>query len=108
MQETPGAEFHPDLKLPEDYHLISKGEFEGQDQYSALDGTGLGDWLKHQGVKRLWVGGLAQDVCVKATVLDACKAGFKVLLIRDATRAVDPDSGRRALDEMKAAGAELV
>lgn len=107
-QETTGADFHPDLALPADYHLVSKGEFEDQDQYSALDGTGLADWLRHQGVKRLWIGGLAQDVCVRATVLDACKAGFKVMLMRDATRSVDPDGGRRALDEMKAAGAELV
>lgn len=108
VQDTPGADFHPDLGLPADYHLVSKGEFEGQDQYSALDGTGLADWLRHQDVKRVWVGGLAQDVCVKATVLDACKAGFDVILMRDATRAVDADGGRRALDEMKAAGAELI
>lgn len=108
VQETTGAEFHPDLALPGSYHLVSKGEFESQDQYSAFDGTGLVDWLRHQGVKRVWVGGLAQDVCVRATVLDACRAGFDVKLMRAATRAVDPDSGRRSLDEMKSAGAELV
>lgn len=108
VQDTPGAAFHPDLALPEDFHLVSKGEFESRDQYSAFDGTGLSDWLRHQGVRRVWVSGLAQDVCVRATVLDACQAGFVVMLMRGGTRAVDPDSGRRSLDEMKAAGAELV
>lgn len=108
IQETEGAEFQPDLVLPDEAHLVSKGTFEAEDQYSALDGTGLGDWLRHQGVRRLWVGGLAQDVCVRATVLDALKEGFAVKLMREATRPVDAEGGRRALDEMLEAGAELV
>ncbi|WP_077529743.1 nicotinamidase [Vreelandella utahensis] len=108
IQETEGADFHPDLVLPEDAHLVSKGTFEGEDQYSALDGTGLGDWLRHQGARRLWVGGLAEDVCVRATVLEALKEGFAVNLMQEATRPVDPDGGLRAREEMREAGANIV
>ncbi|XOZ32535.1 nicotinamidase [Halomonadaceae bacterium KBTZ08] len=108
VQETEGAAFHPDLALPEDVHRVSKGTFEAEDQYSALDGTGLGDWLWHQGVQRLWVGGLALDVCVRATVLDALKEGFAVKLMHEATRPVDPDGGRQALEAMRDAGADIV
>lgn len=108
IQETEGAAFHPDLALPSDVHQVSKGTFEAEDQYSALDGTGLGDWLRHQGVQRLWVGGLALDVCVRATVLDALKEGFAVNLMREATRPVDPEGGRKALDAMREAGATIV
>lgn len=108
IQQTEGGAFHPDLALPEDAHLVSKGTFEAHDQYSALDGTGLGDWLRHQGVRRLWVGGLAQDVCVQATVQDALRAGFWVKLMREATRPVDPDGSAKALEAMREAGADIV
>jgi nicotinamidase/pyrazinamidase len=55
----------------------------------------------------LWVGGLALDYCVRATVLDGLRAGFEVRLIRAATRAVEvnPGDGERALAEIRAAGA---
>jgi nicotinamidase/pyrazinamidase len=56
-------------------------------------------------VKRLFVGGLALDVCVRATVLDALREGFAAHLLLDATRPVETEAGRRAVDEMRAAGA---
>jgi len=63
--------------------------------------------LRELGVKRLLVGGLATDYCVLNTVLDARKAGFDVLLLVDAVRAVNvkPGDGERAEREMRAAGA---
>jgi len=107
VQDTPGAAYHPDLALPEDAVTIAKGTRLDRDQYSAFDGTGLAEHLRRTGIERLWVGGLAQDVCVRASVLDACKEGFAVHLIADATRPVDAAAGEAALREMREAGARL-
>ncbi len=109
VQGSPGADFHPELKLPEDALIISKGTDLDKDNYSAFDGTGLSERLRQAGVRRLWVGGLAQDVCVRATVVDALAAGFDTHLIRNASRPVDlqPGAGERAVEEMLKAGARL-
>jgi len=107
VQDTPGAAYHPDLALPEDVVKITKGTRLDRDQYSAFDETGLADHLRHNGVERLWVGGLAQDVCVRASVLDACKESFAVHLIAAATRPVDASAGEEALREMRDAGARI-
>lgn len=106
VQNTAGAELHPGLDLPVHARVISKGTDPDRDNYSAFDGTGLADELNQQGVRRVWVGGLAQDVCVRATVLDGLQAGFEMHLIKDATRAVNAHSGdgERALQEMREAG----
>ncbi|MFO7655423.1 MAG: isochorismatase family protein [Candidatus Krumholzibacteriia bacterium] len=105
LQESPGAAYHPDLELPPDTVPVIKGVRLDQDQYSAFDQTGLGARLRQDGVRRLWVGGLTQDVCVRASVLDALRLGFTVMLLADATRPVDPENGRRAIEEMREAGA---
>lgn len=105
VQDTPGARFHPDLALPGDAVKVSKGVRLDKDQYSAFDDTGLAGNLDERGVGRLWVGGLAEDVCVRATVLDACKAGFETRLIPDATRPVTREGGEKARREMREAGA---
>lgn len=106
---TPGAEFHPDLDAGRIAHVFSKGTDPGQEAYSAFDGTGLAGWLREHGVRRLYVGGLATDYCVRASVLDARREGFDVVVLEDAIGAVDvaPGDGDRALAEMRAAGAEV-
>jgi len=105
VQQSHGAAFHPDLELPEDAKVVSKGQSPEKDDYSAFQGTGLDSYLKARGVRRLWVGGLAQDVCVRATVLDALEEGFEVHLFRDATRPVNAEDPDAAMDEMLQAGA---
>jgi nicotinamidase/pyrazinamidase len=52
---------------------------------------------------------LATDYCVRATALDALRLGYRVVVLRDAVRAVDlvPGDGARALADMQAAGVEL-
>jgi len=105
VQGTEGAAIRADLNVPDLLLLVSKGRDLERDQYSAFDGTGLGDALRARNVKRLFIGGLAQDVCVRQTVLDACDEGFETHLILDATRPVDQEQGRRALVEMTDAGA---
>lgn len=107
VQDTDGAQFHPELELPEDAVKISKGIRLDKDQYSAFDDTGLAGHLRDRRVKRVWIGGLAEDVCVHATVLDACKSGFETHLIPDSTRPVTPEGGEKARKEMSGAGAVL-
>lgn len=108
VQATAGAAFHPALRLPPETILISKGTDPHQDQYSALSDPAVLENLKQRGIRRLWIGGLAQDVCVKATALDAKQAGFEVFLIQNATAPVTVEGGLTAMEEMRAAGVWLV
>ena len=110
VQNTPGAEFHPDLLDDPRITVISKGFDERADGYSGFDGTQLAQLLRDEGVEEVWVGGLATDYCVKHTVLDARREGFEVKALADAMRPVNvnPDDGQKALEEMSAAGAEIV
>ncbi len=107
VQGTQGAAFHPDLRVLAEALIVTKGDKPDRDQHSAFDGTELGERLREQGIERVWVGGLALDVCVRATVLGALKLGFEVHVIRAGTRAVNvqPGDADRALEEMREAGA---
>lgn len=109
VQNTKGAEFHPALRDDPRIEVISKG-LGDTDCYSAFDETDLAARLRDQKVEEVVVGGLATDYCVKNTVLDAMKKGFKVKAVENAMRAVDvePGDGERAIEEMRAAGAEIV
>lgn len=104
IQDSDGAEFHPNLILPDMVVKITKGVRFDQDQNSVFDQTGLVVQLKRDGVRRLWVGGLALDVCVLASVLDGRRAGFEIYVIEQGTRPVTPEAGREALEAMKGAG----
>lgn len=107
VQDTDGARFHPDLRVPESAIKVTKGVRFDQDQNSAFDQTGLANQLRYDGIQRLFVGGLAEDVCVLATVLDGCKEGFEVVVISDATLPVTIAGGEEARKKMRAAGAGL-
>lgn len=115
VQGTRGAEFHPGLRLPASATVVSKGMDPEEDAYSCFQAREtsrrpFAAALAARGIRRLFVGGLATDYCVRATVLDALKAGFEVMLLGDAIRSVNvqPADGERALDEMAGAGARLV
>jgi nicotinamidase/pyrazinamidase len=107
VQEGEGASFHPDLHLPAQAEIIPKGDRTDRDQYSAFDATGLAEQLRRQGVKRVFVGGLAEDVCVCATALDGVKAGFETHVIAGGTKPVSKKGGRAATEEMRRAGVLL-
>ncbi len=104
---SPGAEFAAALHLPPDVAIISKATRPELDAYSDFEETNFDRQLREAGVRRLFVGGLATDYCVKATVEDALARGYAVALLTDAIRAVNvrPDDGRRAIDEMIRRGA---
>ena len=109
VQDTRGAEFHPDLIDDPRIRVISKGMGD-EDNCSAFDGTDLAERLREQNIEEVWVGGLATDYCVKNTVLDALREGFKVKAVKSAMRPVEvqPGDGERAIEEMQGAGAEIV
>jgi nicotinamidase/pyrazinamidase len=107
IQDSAGARFHPGLTLPDSAIVVTKGVRFDRDQYSAFDQTGLAVELRKRGIARVWIGGLAQDVCVRATVLEARQEGFETILIEDATRPVTQPGGERANHEMRAAGARF-
>ena len=104
VQDTKGAEFHPDLSIPNDARLISKGARFDIDQYSAFDKTGLVSELVHLDVKRVWVVGLALEVCVRATALDAIKNDYETILVEDGTRFIDRADADKTRQELKEAG----
>ncbi len=107
LQDSDGARFRADLHLPPDTVKVTKGVRFDHDQNSAFDETGLAAHLQGRGIGRLWVGGLAQDVCVLATALDARAVGFDVILIRDATRGVTREGCAAADERMREAGARF-
>lgn len=107
---TAGAEFTPALRAPRDAIVVSKATRPDREAYSALDGTGLIAALQARQVTRLWICGLATDYCVRATTLDARRAGLDVVVVEDGVCAVEaaPGDGARALAEMQGAGATRV
>lgn len=108
VQDTRGAAFHRDLMLPEGAIVVTKGTRFDQDQYSAFDQTGFAEELRRKDVSRLWIGGLAEDVCVRATALDARRHGFDVRVILEGTRAISAESKQKTEAELVEAGCTLV
>jgi nicotinamidase-related amidase len=110
VTETEGAKFAANLELPPEAVIISKAVEIETEAYSGFEGTDLNTQLKSLGIKRLLIGGLATDYCVLNTVKDAIKNGFDVLLLEDASRAVNvkPDDGAKAIKEMISLGAKPI
>lgn len=108
VQDTEGAKFHKDLIIPVDNKfIISKGTSKDFDAYSGFQGTLLNELLKERAVRRVFVGGVATDYCVKNTVLGALNLGYSVLLLLDGIKGVDvnPGDSDRAVEEMMIKGA---
>jgi nicotinamidase/pyrazinamidase len=116
VQGTAGAAFHPALDRGRITRVFPKGTDPTIDSYSGFfdngkrKATGLGEYLRAQGVDALFVLGLATDYCVRATALDAVGLGFAVTLVEDGCRGVGlhPDDVARALAELRAAGVQVV
>ena len=105
IQNIHGAKFHPNLEISRVW-VISKAFEKDIDTYSSFQGTDLEARLKREGIKRVFIGGLATDYCVRATALDALNAGFEVVLFEDAIHGVDvnPGDSEKAISEMKEKG----
>ena len=102
-----GARFAGALRLPADALIVSKADTREQDAYSAFNGTGLARAMRDGGISRIAVCGLATDYCVLNTVLDGIDAGFQMLLLHEAVRAVErkPGDGDKAIARMLTQGA---
>ncbi len=112
VQETPGAEFHPQLAATKIDQIVVKGTGGLDDGYSAFEATNLDleQYLKSKGVDDLYIAGLATDYCVRASALDAAKRGFRTTVVVDGIAAVNvrPGDGDAALEEIQKAGVRLV
>jgi nicotinamidase/pyrazinamidase len=116
VQGSEGAKFPENLNQLHWKKVFRKGSNPFVDSYSGFydndrrENTGLGQYLKDNGIEEIFVTGLATDYCVKFTVLDAIKLGFETTVIKDATKAVNlsPDDYDNALKDMTKAGAEVV
>lgn len=110
VQDTPGAALHSGLDTSLIDGVVDKGQEQELEGYSGFEGTELEHLLREHDVDRVHVAGLALDYCVKATALDAKRAGFDVVVHRGATRAVDVrfGDGDRAVEELRLAGVTVV
>ena len=100
VQNSSGARFHPDLHVPENAAVIDCGTGVEDEGYSAFEKSDLDDQFRAKGISRVWVGGLALDVCVRATALDASHEGFDTIVILPACRAITPEGEAETLKEL--------
>lgn len=95
VQGTLGAEFSAALRLPQADFVVRKGYRREIDSYSAfceadrVTPTGLTGYLRERGFTRVFLAGLATDFCVAYSAVDARAAGFAVVVIEEACRAID-------------------
>ncbi len=116
VQESFGAEFVPSLNTAGIHKIFHKGTDPTIDSYSGFfdnghrKATGLGDYLKEQGVTEIYIMGLATDYCVKFSALDGAELGFKTHLIEDGCRGIDLEPGDidKAKRAMQAVGVTIL
>jgi nicotinamidase/pyrazinamidase len=107
VQKTAGAEILLDNKLFK--AVVKKGMNSQYDSYSGFQDDGgkkteMDKILKQDKINKVVVYGIATDYCVRATAIDAAAAGYKVIMIKNLSRGVAPETSQKALDEMKAKG----
>ena len=109
VQQTSGAELHPELDTTKIKIVITKGLHPDKEAYSGFQDTDLAKILRAKGVKRVVLCGLATDYCVRATAHDALHEGFKVIVLEDAIRGVEVNPGdcQRTIEELRQAGAQM-
>jgi nicotinamidase/pyrazinamidase len=107
---TPGASFHPELDVTAVQAVFSKGAYEAA--YSGFEGSSsageqLTDWLRVRDVDQVDVVGIATDHCVRATAIDAVRAGFATTVLLDLTAGVSAATVDGALERLRDAGVVL-
>jgi nicotinamidase/pyrazinamidase len=118
VQGTDGAMLHRDLPWEKAAVIIRKATDPAVDSYSAIRNnwnprgkrppTGLGGYLKEHRVREVFVCGLARDFCVRWSAEDAAKEGFRVTLVWDLCRSIDPSKDERLRRELIARGIKII
>jgi nicotinamidase/pyrazinamidase len=108
VRDTHGAKLDSRLERDAIDLIIDKGTSRDASGYSAFESTPLLELLRERGVDHLTVAGLATDVCVRHTALDALEAGLQVTIPTVAVRGIDATDSDRALEELARGGAEVV
>lgn len=114
IQNTTGAEFHPDLEMVKIETIFRKGTDPKIDSYSGffdnahLKSTGLAGYLKDKGAKELYFCGLAAEYCVFFSIMDALQENFGATLIEDATRALDQKAFEEAKNKILSKGGKII
>jgi nicotinamidase/pyrazinamidase len=104
VQGSRGAEFHPELHLPQAELILRKGFRPQIDSYSAFfendraTATGLAGYLHERGLRRVFLAGLAYDFCVGYSAIDARRLGFEAIVLRDACRAIDLNGSANVIE----------
>jgi len=118
VQGSKGAALHPELPWDRVAAIIRKGMDSNCDSYSGFRNnwnakgersvTGLAGYLQERGITDVFLCGLARDVCVKWTAEDGLAAGFRIIFLWDATRAVDPECNDQVRRDLLERGIEIV
>ncbi len=111
VQNSTGAEILLDRKPFK--ATVKKGMDSRYDSYSGFQDDGgkkteIDKILKKAGIEKVVIYGIATDYCVKATALDAAAAGYQVIMIRNLSKGVSPDTSSEAIDEMKSKGVTVM
>lgn len=109
VEGTEGWKSHEKLDIRNrDFILVRKGFEAARDELCCFCGDPVLAKVLPQSIRRIFIGGLATDYCVKAAAIHARTLGYDVFVIKDAIRAVDEKAGRSAIWEMKANGVKFV
>jgi nicotinamidase/pyrazinamidase len=113
VQNSPGAEFHPELDARKLEAIFRKGMDPNIDSYSGFydngheKNTGLAGYLRERNASELFFCGLAADVCVSFSIQDALREGFSTTLIEDATSPIDADAFEKIKRELTKMGCAI-
>lgn len=114
VQNSSGADFHPELNTKKWETIFRKGTDPEIDSYSAfydnghLKSTGLTGYLKEKKVSELYICGLAADICVYYSLMDAVNEGFQCFFIEDASKPLDQENFGKLKEEMISKGIKII
>jgi nicotinamidase/pyrazinamidase len=113
VMNTPGADFLPGLDTHRFHTVWRKGFEKDRDAYAVTaQHPELADLYRARGIDTVVVCGIATNICCFFAARDLRKAGFRVVMVEDASAGIDvPAAGLyqdRAKEEATALGVEYV